>query len=311
MAFSGVELEEVAPSSLPTYGVTIGSKIVIVSPGEYTVFDSDAEESLLYASGPGSGLIPPSISNSNVIYGAARDLSYPNKYAEACKIDLSTNTRTVIFSRTSNLRVCSDLCASDTYLFGIFTTNDYGQYSNMRKIAISSPSGLYSEPNMFPDWIDNTYNNLLMTTVGDRLFLQTKNSTGRSSDIKEINPTDASIINSISVPGSYTTPYRGVVYDGYLWWRLASTTTIALGINLSSGAIRYVQPTPGGISSSGGQPVIHDNVMYWVASDNTKVYALDLSSGRWKLDDLPTTRSGRQALAVGNNKLWIPSTVTP
>ena len=140
MAFSGVELEEVAPSSLPTYGVTIGSKIVIVSPGEYTVFDSDAEESLLYASGPGSGLIPPSISNSNVIYGAARDLSYPNKYAEACKIDLSTNTRTVIFSRTSNLRVCSDLCASDTYLFGIFTTNDYGQCSNMRKIAISSPS---------------------------------------------------------------------------------------------------------------------------------------------------------------------------
>lgn len=111
------------------------------------------------------------------------------------------------------------------------------------------------------------------------------------------------------------TPGHQVTIDGdWIWWWTSTAGIPIVGWNRTTGAVKHVVSTPPtGFPSVWiyQRPAILDGVAYMIASDRTKMVAVHLATGRWLLDDLVTSRGGRSGTAAGNNKIWIPSTVTP
>lgn len=136
-------------------------------------------------------------------------------------------------------------------------------------------------------------------------------SSGNLFSINGLTDVRTQIKNLGVVPNRKYMPIRS---GNWIWWVTTNSSTPLVGWNYTTDAVKRIPLTPTTplpIFYSMQTPAILDNVAYLIASDNTKMVAIDLGSGRWKVDDLPTVRTGRYGVVAANGKLWIPSTVTP
>ena len=131
--------------------------------------------------------------------------------------------------------------------------------------------------------------------------------------VTEINPATTADIGPIAtlpaIPGGTATRS-----GDWLWWKVNSTAAPLVGVNVTTGATSSVALTPAATLPAGAdwyRWAIHNDVAYRINSDGRTMLAIDLPTGRWLSDELAVIRTGRTGVAVANNKLWIPSTVTP
>lgn len=303
MAFSGTELLEVAPTDYFAVG-SGGGKVFAIAAGTFgasgyaAVMDTATGESVLYTIPThygGRGLSLHADYQSGKAWVASSSYwidNNPCMFASITTSGVTWTSGTWGPSGYSSPHLLTVLACGD-YVHGSATrsgTWSWGRLDQITTATSTVSSGSGNPPIQYAGAVGSTIYDPLGTTT--LTAWNDKRDTSGSTWTLPLAPISA-----------------GVTVGTKIWWQ-ASNGMVSFDTATNTPGASVA--TPGsGYPSSNQRPTVLGDVAYWTHSDGTKMVAVHLPTGRWKLDDLVTARAGRRGVGVGGGKLWIPSTVTP
>lgn len=300
MAFSGTELEEVAPT---TVGTTCagGGKVFAIGSGQTAIMDDATSEAYLYSS-PGDNAWHTSgyyYATASSAYSSATSKAWYGTIGTFCSITAagitgSVSSGTSVGYSGSRYLYCHNIATTGDYVWGewvrYYTSSEY----YWARLTISTSSVWTSAVN------SSGYPAGVAIGVGGYMYAAS------GTTVTQYNPVDGT-----STGTTYTLPLAASSYptlDGVTIYWTASSGVVTL--NTSTGITSGAAATPAGMPAPVVRPTVQGGVMYWLSAGD-KMVAFKLSTGQWKEDTLVTNRADRFGINASNGKLWIPSTVTP
>ena len=302
MAFSGTELEEVAPT---TVGTTCagGGKVFAIGSGQTAIMDDATSEAYLYPS-PGNNTVGSGhyIVTASSAYSSATSKAWYGTIGTFCSItaagitgSVSSGTPVDDSGYTYHQYIyCHNIATTGDYVWGEWVRTTTLTEHYWARLTISTSSVWTSAVS----W--SGYPAGVAIGVGGYMYAAS------GTTVTRYNPVDGT-----STGTTYTLPLAASSYptldDVTIYWT-ASSGVVAL--NTSTGITSGAAATPGGMPVPVVRPTVQGGVMYWLSAGD-KMVAFKLSTGQWKEDTLVTNRADRFGINASNGKLWIPSTVTP
>lgn len=314
MAFSGVELLEVAPLSGDLTVAEVGSTKMLALT---TAYNQDTQFTLNDRSTGVGKLYSDSVRMANGSVHGIAAVWDGHEFLVAASTGYSPSTRRFRIDETGSVNFTTASSASGHTVAAIVENGSYAVViagRNMDSYGVSG--GLL--------WIwdlgSNSYTKSASVGVdgiashNSTIYIaKTVSTTLTVSTYDPSTDTATPIATHGTAVGARV---RGTYSDGWIWWQTNSAASPYFGFNISTGAtkLRSLTPATGAPSIPIWMhpPAIINNVAYRMNNDATTMFAVDLNSGAWLSDDLATVRSGRRfgVLANGGN-LWIPTSVTP
>lgn len=300
MAFSGTELEEVAPT---TVGTTCagGGKVFAIGSGQTAIMDDATSEAYLYSSpGDNKWYAGQYYVTASSAYSSATSKAWYGTIGTFCSITAAGITGSV----SSGTPVFNSGYPHYRYFYchNIATTGDYvwGEWVMPPRycwaILTISTSSVWTSASS-----GSSYPAGLAIGVGGYMYAAS------GTTVTQYNPVDGT-----STGTTYTLPLAAAPFyptlDGVTIYWTASSGVVTL--NTSTGITSGAAATPAGMPVPVVRPTVQGGVMYWLSAGD-KMVAFKLSTGQWKEDTLVTNRADRFGINASNGKLWIPSTVTP
>ena len=303
MAFSGTELEEVAPT---TVGTTCagGGKVFAIGSGQTAIIDDATSEAYLYSS-PGDNAWNTSGSyyaTASSAYSSATSKAWYGTIGTFCSITAAGITGSVL-SGTSpatsgnpyhGYLFCHNIATTGDYVWGewVRTTNSSEYYWARLTISTSSVWSSAVSYGGYPAGV--------AIGVGGYMYAAS------GTTVTQYNPVDGT-----STGTTYTLPLAASSYptlDGVTIYWTASSGVVTL--NTSTGITSGAAATPAGMPAPVVRPTVQGGVMYWLSAGD-KMVAFKLSTGQWKQDTLVTNRADRFGINASNGKVWVPTKKTP
>lgn len=303
MAFSGTELEEVAPT---TVGTTCagGGKVFAIGSGQTAIMDDATSEAYLYSSpGDNARSIGDYYVTASSAYSSATSKAWYGTIGAFCSITAAGITGSVSSgtsgghsgSPSYRYLYCHNIATTGDYVWGewVRSTTSYEFYWARLTISTSSVWTSASSGSGYPAG--------LAIGVGGYMYAAS------GTTVTQYNPVDGT-----STGTTYTLPLAAAPFyptlDGVTIYWTASSGVVTL--NTSTGITSGAAATPAGMPAPVVRPTVQGGVMYWLSAGD-KMVAFKLSTGQWKEDTLVTNRANRFGINASNGKLWIPSTTTP
>ncbi len=301
MAFSGTELEEVAPT---TVGTTCagGGKVFAIGSGQTAIMDDATSEAYLYSSPgdntSGSGYYVTASS----AYSSATSKAWYGTIGTFCSITAAGITGSVSSGTSGGhsgypyyrYLYCRNIATTGDYVWGEWVRSTTSSQYYWARLTISTSSVWTSDISY------SGYPAGVAIGVGGYMYAAS------GTTVTQYNPVDGT-----STGTTYTLPLAASSYptlDGVTIYWTASSGVVTL--NTSTGITSGAAATPAGMPAPVVRPTVQGGVMYWLSADD-KMVAFKLSTGQWKEDTLVTNRADRFGINASNGKVWVPTKTTP
>lgn len=302
MAFSGTELEEVAPT---TVGTTCagGGKVFAIGSGQTAIMDDATSEAYLYSSpGDNKWYAGQYYVTASSAYSSATSKAWYGAVGTFCSITAAGITGSVSSGTPDNTGgphyryfYCRNIATTGDYVWGEWVRSTASYLFYWARLTISTSSVWTSAES------GSSYPAGVAIGVGGYMYAAS------GTTVTQYNPVDGT-----STGTTYTLPLAAAPFyptlDGVTIYWTASSGVVTL--NTSTGITSGAAATPAGMPAPVARPTVQGGVMYWLSAGD-KMVAFKLSTGQWKEDTLVTNRANRFGINASNGKLWIPSTVTP
>jgi len=297
VAFSGTELEEVAPT---TVGTTCagGGKVFAIGQGQTAIMDDATSEAYLYSS-PGDNAW---LATASSAYSSATSKAWYGTIGTFRSITAAGITGSVSSGTSVNHSgypywawlYCHNIATTGDYVWGEWVRSTTSSEYYWARLTISTSSVWTSAVN------NAGYPAGVAIGVGGYMYAAS------GTTVTQYNPVDGT-----STGTTYTLPLAASSYptlDGVTIYWTASSGVVTL--NTSTGITSGAAATPAGMPAPVVRPTVQGGVMYWLSAGD-KMVAFKLSTGQWKQDTLVTNRADRFGINASNGKVWVPTKKTP